>query len=154
MAIMKMILTVFSIFGACLIQAQTIEKFSIDSGGDNFNDGTVQVLYTIGEVNVQELIAGNLIVSEGFIISGNAGPLSIYEPIVNKIVVFPNPTSRFINISSDILITKIEIYDLLGKQILTTGFQNQIDVSSYQAGIYLIKLYFEKQYSIKRFVIK
>ena len=68
-------------------------------------------------------------------------------------IIYPNPTSEYINIVSEILITKIEIFNLLGKQILTTGNQSQLDVSSYQAGIYVIKLYSENQYSIKKIVI-
>jgi len=46
---------------------QTIEKFSIDSGGATANAGGIEILYTIGEVNVQELSAGTNQVSEGFI---------------------------------------------------------------------------------------
>ncbi|MDN3493458.1 hemagglutinin protein [Winogradskyella bathintestinalis] len=47
--------------------AQSIEKFSIDSGGASVTAGGIQMLYTIGEVNVQELNAGGILVSEGFI---------------------------------------------------------------------------------------
>jgi hypothetical protein len=47
--------------------AQSIEKFSIDSGGASASAGNIQVLYTIGEVNVQERSAGGISVSEGFI---------------------------------------------------------------------------------------
>jgi len=47
--------------------AQTIDKFSIDAGGAESSSGNIQVLYTIGEVNVQELSVGGVSVSEGFI---------------------------------------------------------------------------------------
>ena len=47
--------------------AQTIEKFSIDSGGASVTSGNLQVLYTLGEVHVQEASAGNIQLSEGFI---------------------------------------------------------------------------------------
>ena len=47
--------------------AQTIEKFSIDSGGASTSAGGLQILYTIGEVNVQELSTASVAVSEGFI---------------------------------------------------------------------------------------
>ncbi|MCB0447635.1 MAG: hemagglutinin protein [Gelidibacter sp.] len=47
--------------------SQTIQKFSIDSGGASAIAGNIQILYTIGEVNVQELSAGNIQISEGFI---------------------------------------------------------------------------------------
>lgn len=45
--------------------AQTIEKFSIDNGGASTTNGNIQVLYTIGEVNVQETVIDNVIISEG-----------------------------------------------------------------------------------------
>jgi hypothetical protein len=47
--------------------SQTIQKFSIDSGGASATAGGIQILYTIGEVNVQELSAGTVQISEGFI---------------------------------------------------------------------------------------
>ncbi|UPS91232.1 hemagglutinin protein [Bizionia sp. M204] len=56
-----------SLILAFICQGQTIEKFSIDSGGANATAGGIEILYTIGEVNVQELSAGNIQVSEGFI---------------------------------------------------------------------------------------
>lgn len=50
-----------------LIHSQSIEKFSIDSGGASASAGDIEILYTIGEVAVQELSAGGVSVSEGFI---------------------------------------------------------------------------------------
>ena len=50
-----------------LSNAQTIEKFSIDSGGASTSADGIQILYTIGEVNVQEYSNATLSVSEGFI---------------------------------------------------------------------------------------
>lgn len=49
------------------IAAQTIDKYSIDSGGASASAGGIQVLYTIGEVVVQEYDTPTLLVSEGFI---------------------------------------------------------------------------------------
>lgn len=59
--------------------AQTIEKFSIDSGGASTTVDGIQILYTIGEVNVQELNTASISVSEGFI---NAEFRIIIDPIV------------------------------------------------------------------------
>lgn len=50
-----------------MVQAQSIEKFSIDSGGASVSDNGIQILYTIGEVNVQELSTEDVSISEGFI---------------------------------------------------------------------------------------
>ena len=65
---MKIKITVLTmLFISIITNAQSIEKFSIDSGGDSKTVGGIEILYTIGEVNVQELSAGNIVVSEGFI---------------------------------------------------------------------------------------
>lgn len=47
--------------------AQTLEKFSIDNGGASTTAGNINILYTIGEVNVQERSTTTTKVSEGFI---------------------------------------------------------------------------------------
>ncbi len=49
------------------LQGQTVEKFSIDSGGASASAGNIQVVYTIGEVAVQESSVGRVILSEGFL---------------------------------------------------------------------------------------
>lgn len=77
---MKTIFTLYS-FLLCVFfgNAQTIEKFSIDSGGASVSAGGIQMLYTIGEVNVQELSTASVNISEGFI---NADFRISIEPIV------------------------------------------------------------------------
>lgn len=47
--------------------SQTIEKFSIDSGGASTSNGAIELVYTIGEVNVQESKVGDAELSEGFL---------------------------------------------------------------------------------------
>jgi hypothetical protein len=47
--------------------SQSIEKFSVDSGGASTSVGGIQILYTIGEVAVQEVTTSNISISEGFI---------------------------------------------------------------------------------------
>ncbi|WP_445733424.1 T9SS type A sorting domain-containing protein [Mariniflexile sp.] len=112
---------------------------------------------TIGETSSDDSGAGDTIGGHDFwIVKFEPETLGINSPTIEGFVsiIYPNPTSNYINIKSEITITKIEIFDLLGKQILTTGTQNQLDVSGFQAGIYLIKLYSENRHSIKKIVIK
>lgn len=62
--------TITTLFCLCIIGSlwgQSIEKFSIDSGGASASAGGIQILYTIGEVNIAERSAGNIQISEGFI---------------------------------------------------------------------------------------
>ncbi|WCO01741.1 T9SS type A sorting domain-containing protein [Psychroserpens ponticola] len=67
--------------------SQSIEKFSIDSGGASTSAGGIQILYTIGEVVVQEYSTTNLSVSEGFINSSfrlKINPVAYLQgPILN-----------------------------------------------------------------------
>lgn len=63
----KLIFISVLLFGLNQTGAQSIEKFSIDSGGASASAGGIQILYTIGEVNVGELSATGVSVSEGFI---------------------------------------------------------------------------------------
>jgi hypothetical protein len=65
---MKTVITLFSLLLTFFLgNAQTIEKFSIDSGGASASAGNIHILYTIGEVNVQELSTSSVSISEGFI---------------------------------------------------------------------------------------
>ncbi|HLT53058.1 MAG TPA: hypothetical protein VKZ97_04185, partial [Flavobacteriaceae bacterium] len=97
----QLILLSFVIVGLCA-KAQTIEKFSIDNGGASVTNGNTQILYTIGEVNVQETVMGNILLSEGFINpAGNGETLSTNHGVLSEnIKVFPNPASETLNISS------------------------------------------------------
>jgi Secretion system C-terminal sorting domain/Regulator of chromosome condensation (RCC1) repeat len=53
---------------------------------------------------------------------------------------YPNPTNSIINISSDSYINKITIFDIGGRILQTLEVvNNQIDISNYNKGIYLLK---------------
>ena len=64
---MKTIAAIISLLVPFFGMTQSIEKFSIDSGGASATAGNIEIFYTLGEVNVQERAAGNIQVSEGFI---------------------------------------------------------------------------------------
>ncbi len=77
-ALTILILLLVPFFG----MSQSIEKFSIDSGGASSTVGNIEILYTIGEVNVQEFANGSIQVSEGFI-----NPLQLSISINPKILL-------------------------------------------------------------------
>lgn len=118
---------------------QTIEKFSIDSGGLSIFTENRQMLYTIGEVNVQELSTGNFQVSEGFINPDTSATLSIANEFTFGIKIFPNPATSFITIQSHMPLKNVEFYDVLGKQVYVVNPElNVIDVSKLSNGTYLL----------------
>ncbi len=70
-----------------------------------------------------------------------------------KIKIYPNPASNIINIDSKIDINIIELFDALGKKILTTN-QTIININTIQSGIYFLKINTNQGYLIKRIVVK
>ncbi|WP_411768908.1 hemagglutinin protein [Winogradskyella sp. A3E31] len=63
----KRFLPLTLLFAQLSVTAQSIEKFSIDSGGANASQSGIEVNYTIGEVHVSELSTASVNISEGFI---------------------------------------------------------------------------------------
>lgn len=60
------------------------------------------------------------------------------------IKVYPNPVSNALNIETDGKVNDIILYDVLGKEVMRTKKTNDIDVSSLNNGIYILKLITEK----------
>jgi len=138
------------------LQAQTVEKFSIDSGGAAVNTGGIDMLYTIGELNVQEFSAGGIQISEGFINDAFEQTLGITEPNLStaNIKVFPNPASETINIESNMGIDKVEVFNTLGQLLHSTSQINQMDVSQLTAGIYMLKFHVQSKTLTKKIIIE
>ena len=65
------------------------------------------------------------------------------EEIEQKIQVFPNPTHKIINITSDEKIEGIiSLKDITGKIILLTNFEASqiLDISDFSTGVYLLSI--------------
>ena len=55
--------------------------------------------------------------------------------------LYPNPVEDHLYIqSSDTTIKNIDIYNILGEKIYSTSSENRLDMSSYSAGIYFVKI--------------
>ena len=70
-------------------------------------------------------------------------PISLGLDIVSNesFKLYPNPVEDYLYIqSSDTTIKNIDIYNILGKKIYSTSSENRLDMSSYSAGIYFIKI--------------
>jgi hypothetical protein len=59
----------------------------------------------------------------------------------NLVEVFPNPSYQTININSLLSFEKIEIQNLQGQSLLQQTYQNELDVSAFANGMYLLVLY-------------
>jgi len=58
----------------------------------------------------------------------------------SKIKIFPNPASDIIQISSEIQIEKMELFDLTGQNIPIISINNEINLNKLEEGCYFLKL--------------
>lgn len=79
-------------------------------------------------------------------------PLSVETYLEEAITVYPNPTSGLLLIESNIL-QQVEIYNISGILIETTD-KNEIDLSQYSKGIYLVKIVTNKGTALKKIILK
>lgn len=90
-------------------------------------------------------------------IGSYANTLSINQFDVNSFNIYPNPTSTgyvTINSTSNDLL-EARVFDILGKQVLESNVENnQLNVSSLNAGVYILRLTQNNASVTKKLVIK
>ena len=74
--------------------------------------------------------------------------------LLNSINVYPNPASDIIYISSSINIEAIKMFDVLGKQVLTSYENKELKVDHLQSGIYFLKLFTNNGSATKKIIIE
>ena len=82
--------------------------------------------------------------------------LSSPDFYLNEIKIYPNPSSSHVFIKSPTnLITKIELYNLLGERIQSLNNNvESINISNLDSGIYLLKIYAEPDAIVKKIIKK
>ncbi len=73
--------------------------------------------------------------------------------IQERAVLFPNPTNGILNIGNKNL-EKIIIYDISGKVIRAFAPVSQIDLGNISKGLYIIKLFSEREIIVDKIVIQ
>lgn len=119
----------------------------------NFSDLTNGTTYKLRVFRTQN--QANVSAYKSFTINSSATLGIENETLENTVSIYPNPADTMINISSteNQHITSIELFNMLGKKVLTTKAKT-LDVSNYPSGIYLIKISTEKNQITKRIVIQ
>tara|TARA_B100000965_G_scaffold63229_1_gene49030 strand:+ start:6093 stop:8762 length:2670 start_codon:yes stop_codon:yes gene_type:complete len=70
--------------------------------------------------------------------TGNS--MGLNENKTANILLYPNPTSEILNISTNLDNFKIEIFDLIGKKIFETINSKSLHINEFDNGIYLLKI--------------
>ena len=76
----------------------------------------------------------------GYLVDGTTLGTNDLEFAYNTISLYPNPTNDVLNISSSNNITKIEVYDLIGKKVASNNNAKNINVAALAKGAYIVKV--------------
>jgi hypothetical protein len=83
----------------------------------------------------------------------DAPTASVNDNQLSKTIsIYPNPVKNQLFINSQETIQSVEIFNLLGKKVLTSNSTNSVDVSSLSKSVYILKLTSDNGVSTKRFV--
>jgi photosystem II stability/assembly factor-like uncharacterized protein len=85
--------------------------------------------------------------------STNGGGLMSAEYMeMEKIQIYPNPTSDYITIKTDHKIDSYTIYDVTGKKIIQTA-ENTIDLSTFTNGVYILTFELDGKTQTKKIIL-
>uniref|UniRef100_UPI0035626A7B T9SS type A sorting domain-containing protein n=1 Tax=Seonamhaeicola sp. TaxID=1912245 RepID=UPI0035626A7B len=87
------------------------------------------------------------------LLCGTLSVESIKGSLNATVKIYPNPVSNTLYISTNQQIESVAIYTLLGREIVFEYRSNQIDVSSFKSGIYLLKIETDKGSVAKKIII-
>jgi len=144
---MKKLLTILAILTISFSFGQTaIKKSSLSSGGGVVTQGNLTMLYTVGEIAVQENTVGTVHLSEGFIGPDMTALLGIEDYTeLEGVKAFPNPVQDNLNVSlSDYNNYEIHLFDLNGKELMTVNIEDaietQLNLSQLRTGMYIMTI--------------
>ena len=104
---------------------------------------------------VKFAFAGGLSVTKYFsyVVGNNSCSLGLDNPSEAIAFYFQNPANDFVNITSNSTIDKVEIYNIIGNNVLKSTSTNRIDISSLPKGVYLLTVYSGTKKSIKKMIV-
>lgn len=121
----------------------------------NTNDELVLTPKSLGNATVVIRFNSNgKVVEKTIAVNVTTATLGTGEFTKLKLAIYPNPVSEILNIQTDDEVLSATVYDILGKSISTTVNNNQINVSSFTNGIYIINVVTDKANYVQKFIKK
>ena len=130
---------------------QSLTPTVIASAGDYFDNGTVSISFTVGEVAVTTLEAGDVVLTQGFQQPFELDVTAVKDQEINwSVKTYPNPVKEQLHVKFTLEKPEdfnVVVMDLTGKKVLVKKFGQvqpgevrQIDFQNYAPGIYLISV--------------
>ncbi len=79
--------------------------------------------------------------------------MQVFEKTNNVIKVWPNPASNLLNIGSDNVPLRVEMYDVLGNLIMVSRQSRLLNINQVKAGNYYIKVFTEDKVETKSIIV-
>jgi hypothetical protein len=96
---------------------------------------------------------GTQIVNDTFASAGATLSTANYA-LIKELTVYPNPATHTIYINSGAKLTKVELYNNIGQQVLSTPETLEVKINHLEKGLYLLKLYSENATTTKKVIIE
>ena len=129
------------------IQQENFEwtERSINLSEEGYDNQVIYVAFVLRTFDGYKLYLDDILVTK-------EDDASLYEESQVEVIVYPNPSTNFIHISSDFPIQAVTLFDLSGK-ILVDSNDSTLNISELQRGTYIIKIYTGGLY-VNRTIIK
>ena len=126
------------------------EKLRIRSFGGYKNDD----MYQMGALNLGGTWYAPLGATPKVLIHLTPNPvLNSNEVVNNNVSVYPNPTTGLLNVNNLVENSTIKVYNMIGAEVAVVENANQfntIDLSSYNEGTYLVKIFSNNNIIVKK----
>ena len=117
----------------------TCHTFTIyDSYGDGINSGYGAGSFTVTDANNTILASGGTFTDEdGGAFKTGSSSVDVYD-LASNLSFYPNPVKNTLTIEG--IYSKVDIFDMFGKLVLSSEFTEKINVSSLANGIYTLNI--------------
>ena len=107
-----------------------------------YNDSTIYIAFVLRTFDGFKLYLDDIQVR-------SEDPVGIIETATLDLVVYPNPTSGSVHVSTDAMVEKIQVFSVNG-QLLKTEFQSEISLADLNTGSYLLQITTSKGITSRR----
>lgn len=149
-----------TLFGVGWLQSQSLSPEVIASAGDHFATASAQMSWTLGEPVIETYTSPTTQLTQGFH-QTNLTIVAVHAPApAFQVRVYPNPTADRVNIEAQVSSPafSVELSDAEGRALLIQSAAQQallrnLDLSSYSAGVYYLRLRSQDGKTIQTFKI-
>ncbi|CAI2769181.1 T9SS type A sorting domain-containing protein [Flavobacterium collinsii] len=133
---------------------KSVSDTEIVSAIINVNDELVLTPKALGNAIVVIRFNSNGKLVEKSIIVNTTSTLGTGEFTKLELAVYPNPVSDVLNIRTEDEVLKVTVHDISGKSINAQISNNQINVSDFANGMYIINIVTDKANYVQKFIKK